>query len=232
MIDNEEHVKIIDFGFGKQLQSNCQIAESVFLNWPVTELPDEVQFNQEYTNKTEIFFMGKLFQKLLLIKDSMESFKYGHIIECMIKTNPIERYDCFSEVSKAMSAGIMEEINFTDREKAVYIKFADALMNILNHHIDKYIPVNDVSSVLSNLAELIRYSALETYLQDNARLIQCFASNGFNYSQRGRVEVSCIKEFNQLLKRLSTIKQKVVLDNIDARLSRIKIVSEEEELPF
>ena len=65
MIDNEETVKIIDFGFGKQLQSSCQVAESVFLNWPVTELPDEVQFNQEYTNKTEIFFMGTAISKTI-----------------------------------------------------------------------------------------------------------------------------------------------------------------------
>ena len=126
----------------------------------------------------------------------------------------------------------MEEIDFTDEEKAVYIKFADALVNILNHHTDKYIPVNDVSSVLASLAELIRYSALERYLQHNARLIQCFVSNGFIYLPKFRVEVNCIKEFNQLLKSLSPIKQKVVLDNIDARLSRIKIENEDEELPF
>ena len=53
MIDNNNSVKIIDFGFGKQLNGTNAEANSVLLNWPATEMPDEVQLNQEYDERTE-----------------------------------------------------------------------------------------------------------------------------------------------------------------------------------
>jgi serine/threonine protein kinase len=229
LIDKEGNTKIIDFGFGKQLESASQNGKSIILNWPVTEFPEEVQFNREYNHKTEIYFVGKLFENIL--KDDIKNFKFKHIIVNMIKINPAERYNSFSEVSKAISAGILGEIYFSDRDKVIYRKFANELFNHINYYMDKYSPIDDLNVTLVALAELINDSILEEYLQDNPRLIECFIGNGFSYKPINDIPVACITDFYQFLTRLTSPKQKVVLDNIYTRLSKIKI-EVDEEVPF
>ena len=78
MIDNNNSVKIIDFGFGKQLNGTNAEANSVLLNWPATEMPDEVQLNQEYDERTEIYFVGTLFRHLL--RDDMGDFRFSILL--------------------------------------------------------------------------------------------------------------------------------------------------------
>jgi len=231
MIDRSENVKIIDFGFGKKLETTEQDGRSVFLNWPVTQLPNETENDGIYNHKTEIYFIGKLFQKIL--GDEYDNFKYKHVIEKMTKLNPDERYQAFNLVSHDISKGILAEIDFTEKEKKVYQVFADAISGHINNYIDKYDPINDVSTTLNRLSELIRKSSLEEYVQDNGQLVRCFINSGFSYKSRNNIEVAYVIEFYQLLQRLTPNKQKIVLDNIYNRLAKIKInITEDDGLPF
>lgn len=65
LIDKDDNVKIIDFGFGKQVYSGNNTDNSIFLNWPATIMPEEVEFHREYNHQTEIYFVGCLFRHLL-----------------------------------------------------------------------------------------------------------------------------------------------------------------------
>ena len=229
LIDKDENVKIIDFGFGKQLADSSKNGRSVILNWPVTEFPEEVILNKEYNHQTEVYFVGKLFEHL--VKDSLNNFKFIYIIEKMINVNPTNRFKSFSEVSKLISAGILGGINFTQEEKEVYTKFANELSNHINSFIDRYNPINDLNFTLSSLDKLIHGSALEKYIQDNTRLIECFINGAYNYIPRNDIKVDCVVDLYQLLTRFTFQKQKIVLDNIYTRLSKIK-VEVNDELPF
>ncbi|MGN0047078.1 MAG: protein kinase family protein [Eggerthellaceae bacterium] len=53
LIDNEGSLKVIDFGFGKQLTENSTEGTSIFLNWPASN-PDEV-LEGRYTHASEIY---------------------------------------------------------------------------------------------------------------------------------------------------------------------------------
>lgn len=73
LIDENQKLKLIDFGFGK-ISKNSNDKEnnnknSVLLNWPVTEMPEEIKRDSEYNNKTEIYFVGKLYEHI--IKDKI-----------------------------------------------------------------------------------------------------------------------------------------------------------------
>lgn len=231
LIDKEGNAKVIDFGFGKKIVASDNPAEnSILLNWPATEMPDEVQLNQEYNERTEIYFVGTLFRHVL--SNSGYSFRFQHIIEKMTKINPNQRYESFSEIVTDISAGVLSEINFTDEQKVYYRNFADALSNhILSHHA-KYSPINDISKTLSALAELIRNSSLEQYIQNNSGLIGCFISNGYSYVSEKDIEVQTVIDFYGLVTSLSPAKQRILFDNIYNRLSAINIEPEDQELPF
>ncbi|ETT56077.1 protein kinase family protein [Paenibacillus sp. FSL H7-689] len=230
LIDKNDKLKIIDFGFGKKLEIEEREGRSVFLNWPVSQLPVETQLEGIYSHQTEIFFVGKLFQNLFKNK-GIEDFKYNYIIEKMIKIDPSTRYRSFPEIAQTISAGVMSEINFTTREKEIYQYFADTLFSHISSLYDKYDPIIDIDVILDKLANLIRNSSLETYIQHNSQLINCFIKGVYKYKKNIDIQVATVKKFYEFLVKLDSDKQKIVIDNIRTRLANINIIITD-DLPF
>lgn len=230
MIDQHGNVKIIDFGFGKQLDGSRNDENSILLNWPATEMPNEVQFNQEYDERTEIFFVGTLFRHIL--KDELEDFRFQHIIEKMIKLHPDQRYTSFAAIMSDITAGVLSEIDFTEEQKTCYRNFADALCSHISSYLDKYEPFDDIGQTLSKLAELIRNSSLENSIQDNRQLIECFITGGYRYSTRKNIDVQVVSDFYGLVTTLEPTKRKILFANIYTRLAAIAVIPTDPELPF
>ena len=230
LIDNKDFVKIIDFGFGKQLDIDDKSSNSILLNWPATEMPNEVIINHEYNECTEIYFVGTLFKQILRTKDC--EFRFQHIIEKMTKLNPAERYASFMDVRKDITSGILSEIDFAENEKVIYLQFANVLSDHINHFLDKYSPISDNALILSKMSEIIRNSSLELYLQDNSKLISCFVSSKYNYNARKDIEMQIIIDFYRLIASSEKAKQQIILDNIFTRLSSIKVKTVDDDLPF
>ena len=229
MIDNDGNVKIIDFGFGKQLNGTVNDGNSILLNWPATEMPNEVQLNQEYDERTEIYFVGTLFRHLL--NTELKNFRFQHIIEKMVKINPDQRYSSFATISADISAGVLSEINFSETQKECYRSFADALSSHIYSYKDKFLPKNDISQTLTDLAQLIRNSSLEEYVQNNSQLIGCFITGGYTYDGSKNISVKTIVDFYSLLTSLEPAKRKILFDNIYTRLATIQIETDD-DLPF
>lgn len=230
LIDKDGNVKIIDFGFGKQLNGTRNDDNSILLNWPATEMPNEVQLNQEYDERTEIYFVGTLFRHLL--KDEIKDFRFQHIIEKMIKIHPDQRYFSFTDIMTDITSGVMSEIDFTETQKANYRSFADALCSHIHSFKNRYAPLNDIGQTLSKLAELIRNSSLEQFIQDNCQLIDCFVAGGYTYTNRKDIKLQVITDFYSLVTSLPPAKRKLIFANIYTRLATIKIVVDDPELPF
>lgn len=230
MINNKGDVKIIDFGFGKQTHEYNKEENSVLLNWPVTELPDEIPLNKEYDEGTEIYFVGSLFKHLL--GDSLREFRYNNIIEKMIKTNREQRYGSFSTIVADISSGVMKEVVFSKQQKHCYRTFADMLSFHIRCYNSVYSPKKDFLKIESDLAELIRSSALEEYIQDNSQLISCFIANAYVYIPRKDIPVQIVIDFYYLVLSLDEAKRKILFDNIFMRLSSIEVELEEDALPF
>ena len=230
LIDKEDNVKIIDFGFGKQLDGSRADGNSILLNWPATEMPNEVQLNQEYDERTEIYFVGTLFRHLL--NENIKTFRFQHIIEKMVKINPEQRYESFSDVQADISAGVISEIDFTYQQKGFYRSFADALSSHISCFQSKYTPLNDMAHSLSNLAELIRNSSLEEYIQNNSQLIDCFVNGRYRYKPNKDIRVQTIIDFYGLVTGLPQTKRKILFDNIYNRLATIPVEIVTDDLPF
>jgi len=77
----------------------------------------------------------------------------------------------------------------------------------------------------------VSYSSLEEYVPNNSKLIDCFVSGRYNYYPNTNIDVKTVVDFYKLIMRLSSSKKKVVLDNINNRLSAIKI-KYDDDLPF
>jgi eukaryotic-like serine/threonine-protein kinase len=180
LIDKDENVKLIDFGFSKVLENEEQCGHSILLNWPATEYPEEIVSKNEYNHQTEIFFIGKLFQKIL--DKEIDDFKFNHIVNIMIELKPEKRYGSFIEISNAISSGILSEISFIDSEKETYLNFANTLSEHIKKFIDSYDPINDPETTIKLLSKVLHDNSLEKYIQINSKLIDCFVSGRYTYS--------------------------------------------------
>ncbi|MGG1243716.1 protein kinase family protein [Bacillus cabrialesii] len=231
MIDKQENVKVIDFGFGKKLLGQEMDGRSVLLNWPVTQLPNETADKGIYNHQSEIYFVGKLFSNI--IGENLPNFKFKYIIDKMIQLDPRERYLNFQYISVDISQGVLAK-NFTEEEKNLYRDFAEILSKYIVSHSNRYEPVKDPNIIINQLSTLIRNSSLEEHIQDNQQLIDCFINNPYIFKTIKDIPLSIVVDFYRFLQSLSADKQKIVLDNIDVRLSNIKIEIDidDDDLPF
>lgn len=85
MVDHDGELKIIDLGFGKRIADSTDFDKSISLNW-WCEKPDEFA-TKKYDYTTEVYFVGKLFEKLLL-EYSVENFQHKEMLRQMCRQNP------------------------------------------------------------------------------------------------------------------------------------------------
>lgn len=230
LIDDNNTLKIIDFGFSKKIDDYQRIENSILLNWPATEMPDEVTKDWDYNEQTEIYFLGNLFKHI--IKEKSVEFSYNHVVQKMTETSPRLRYKSFHEVMNDIREGVLIETGFTDEEKIIYQEFADDLTNHIFSFDNKFTPITHIPTIISRLSELIRSSSLEDYVQDVSTLILCFVENGFNYNNTPDIKVETIKNFYSMIIQFPEYKQQILFANLYNRLSAIRVKVSDDDLPF
>jgi serine/threonine protein kinase len=231
LVTNDGIVKIIDFGFGKKIENKSEKEASILLNWPVSDLPEEINSFQ-YNHQTEVYFVGKLFNKILE-SNNINDFKYQHIIDDMIKANPKKRVESFAQIMISISEDTFQNLDFTDDEKIIYLTFADELISHIVSMKNEFIPETDPKRIINSLETVVRDSLLEEVLQNNNGLISCFVNNNYTYNNKKNISISIIRDYYRLLKKLSNIKQKILISNIIARLKGIEIKYEYDgDIPF
>lgn len=236
MINNNQEVKIIDFGFGKISNNAEDLKNSILLNWPVTELPEEILVNEDYTKQSEIYFLGKTFYTILKEKKELENFKFKFILDKMIKIQLSERYSSFSEIEQDISSGLISNTLFTDEEKEIYLEFAKSIELSISSFKIGYNFIDDIQSILANLNKLINSNILEPFIQENSNLIRIFVKGTYTYRTTKIVKTETVRKFYIFLYGLSLKKQTIVLDNLFSRLSTIEVIDDnsisDDDFPF
>lgn len=172
-----------------------------------------------------------MFNKLLE-KNGVDNFKYQHVIDLMVKTNPDKRINSFAEILNLISTDILGQLQFTEEDKKAYMDFADSLSSIIEaHKVSEPVYVQNIEEMIARLEHVISESLLETYIQNNSDLISCFIKSNCSYYPKKYVEVEVVKKFYKMIKGLSSNKRKIVQDNLFARLRTISI-DIDDELPF
>ena len=125
LVDYMGYVKIIDFGFGKQTINSKDFDRSFSsLNW-WCPLPDDFQ-HQIYDFKTEIYFIGKLFEKLIN-DNEITSFNYYQLLAKMCEVNPNKRISSFELIKRNIQKNDDLDDLFSPEEIDTYQTFVDNL---------------------------------------------------------------------------------------------------------
>ena len=229
MVSHEGVVKVIDFGFGKMAVSDLDFDKSISLNWwcePPQDFKDET-----YDFRTEIYFVGKLFRKVCT-ENMIETFKYGDLSLKMCEPNPIDRYQSFQEISRAISETMFVEDEFTDDELYSYRSFSKTLDDSIVKIADDCKYYEDISLIQKKIEDCYRSCMLEEKVPSNNLIARCFLNGGYYFSKQVQFPVSQLKWFLELLRSSSKDKKKIIIDNVFTKLDSIKRYSDNPDINF
>lgn len=232
LIDDSGTVKLIDFGFGKNVNEVGNEENSIYLNWPVSQKPEEL-YSGVYNSQTEIFFVGYLI-KNLLAKYEMNSFKYTELLRKMIEISPQKRINSFLTIQDEISNQAMETFDFSREQKNIYRTFAEDLKNSISVIKDSLIVEKDIGIIIEKMKKVLRDNALEMYISNNYVLISCFIKSNYTYYTGKEIPVVEVKNFYNFLVSQSSENREIILNNLYGRLNKIPVVNSmyDEELPF
>jgi serine/threonine protein kinase len=232
MIREDGVLKIIDLGFGKKIEHSEDFDKSISLNW-WCEPPLEFQ-TARYDFTTEVYFVGKLFQKIIQ-DNQIAHFKYMDTLSAMCHRDPASRMSGFVAVEQTIGNEQFFESDFDDDELAAYRSFSEAL----SRHITKIESGTkyrtDVPKLRAQLTDVYQRFMLEETVPDSALVLRCFLDGMYYYRKQG-LAVSVVRDFLRLVRDTADERVKVVLANLHTRLDALPRYSESEvtddDIPF
>lgn len=232
LVKEDGTVKIIDFGFGKQVVYDTDFDKSISLNWWCVP-PDEFS-NRVYDFKTEIYFAGKLFEKIIT-ENSIEHFKYLDTLNQMCQRNPSRRTQSFFDVNKVIQQNRFFEIEFEYDEKKNYRSFSDNLFQCITkiEHGSKYF--DNIEKIQSQIEILYKKCMLEENVPDNTKLIGIFINGTYYYKKQIEFPVYIIKDIINLLRSCSMEKKNIILSNLHTKLDSVQRYEKtviDDDIPF
>lgn len=231
LVSNDGTLKIIDFGFGKTTKETIDNTKSISLNWPYS-LPDE--FGKHiYDFRTEIYFVGKLFEQIISDNNLHQQFKYKAVLEKMVIRNSDKRISSFQNVLRDITSENAIYIDFSNDEKTIYTNIADSFVAVCASMKISTKYIEDLDEITSSLDDLLQKSILEKYIQNNYQFIRCFVDSINTYYTRPTIPVEYLVSFNKWWKKLTTERKTIVLNNLWMRFDNINHQEDlDDELPF
>lgn len=223
-------VKIIDFGFGKNFENQDNFEKSVSLNW---RYPVPSEFKQLiYDIKTELYFIGKLFEEIIRDKN-LVNFKFSPILKEMTIVDYSARPNSFFEVSRKLLANATSGLEFNEFDKFTYKNFADYLKKSVAKIEMSAEYISDIDTILMNLEKIAMNSMLEEHVQNLSAIPKCFIKGQFSYYKKNGCLVIYLEEFLKLMKSSTDDKKRILMNHIWQRLDTIERYEEDiSDLPF
>jgi serine/threonine-protein kinase len=227
LVTKEKVVKIIDFGFGKQALSPNDFDKSISLSW-LYETPED--FNQSiYDFKTEIYFVGKLFETI--IRDyNISGFKYNDLLKKMIIKSHNERIDSFEQIKELIqnNSYIFDEY-FNYSEKQQFQNFMDKVTPIFGEINTNANYFNSIEQLVIELEDVFKNNYLDKDVQNIVDIARAFVKGNYTYYSNKKVDVDSLKLFIQLIKTSNTEKKNIIKLGIVNRLRGIKRIEKQED---
>lgn len=231
LVRDDGILKIIDFGFGKQVVDVDDFDKSVSLNW-WCQPPDEFA-THVYDFRTEVYFVGKLFEQIIQA-NGLDQFKYGPMLARMCVRNPDDRVESFSEVDQHLQTDMFFEIGFDPDERWTYQQFSDALAKYLTKIETGAKYEEDPERLQTALENAYRAFMIEETVPDSCNVIRCIVRGAY-YRRPSGLPVSVVGDFLRLLKSCSPERKRIILANLHTRLDAIPRYQEPEpddDIPF
>lgn len=233
LITQEGVVKIIDFGLGKTFSpvgsTNDSMTDLINRNG-LDFLPNEYA-EGIYDSKTDMFYLGELYSRLLRKTENLDNFTYGSVLSKMIKPKREDRFNSFSEIKKVIMTKDFTTFQINASDKAIYQNFSNALKSCIEYFIDKREFVTNNLEFYNNLHVISQRNCFEDYVQNIQEFVSCIVKGNYSYYNREIVQCSILTSFKNWYGTLSNRSQNLVLNNLISKMSSIS-VKVSDDYPF
>lgn len=230
LVREDGTLKIIDLGFGKQIERASDFNKSISLNW-WCEPPADFSLGK-YDHSTEVYFVGKLFEKFV-VELNLEDFKYKGLLARMCQTDPSLRIQSFADARSELDRQHAADINFYGSERTAYTAFANAVTKHLTKIEAGTKYRDDPTLIRAQLENIYRGCMLEEHLPDSSVVLSAILRGGYSYRKVG-FPTAALKAFIDLLRTTTLAKQRIVLANLHGRLDAITRYEQDDsdDIPF
>lgn len=233
LVDREGKIKIIDFGFGRIINSSADLHNSISLAWITSKKPEELQMLGEYGRGTDIYFLGVLF-KQVIPSEKLDSFRYKKILDRMDVVMTDKRISSFREILLEIqkSASAMNMLSKSEIE--IYRSFSAELTSRIVFWTWKPAFEDNEETIVKKLCKIKEVSFLEEYVPKIDSVINCFVKgSGYKCNLLAKMKSSVLSSFCDILSRSSRDKQSLIIRNIKNKLSSIMVEENyDADIPF
>ncbi|MBK7393014.1 MAG: protein kinase [Chloracidobacterium sp.] len=228
MITNDGILKIIDFGFGKHIDSTTGFGKSITLNWAASE-PAEFE-NGEYDFCTECYFVGKLFDKA--VKETKADFEYSGLLRKMTEHEPADRVKSFAEARKLLRTELSVNTVLGEDARLLYKPVAEYFTGVLSKLTYPVKYVENPDKVLASLKSVLQDSLFETVLLNHVAMIRVFIhSPAYFWTDRVQLSTSALEQFANMFENQSDEMKKIILSNLWTRFDKVPR-QDPDDIPF
>lgn len=236
LISNTGIVKVIDFGIGKTFAKAFEEKDSLVaeINRDGSDTLPQEYYDGIYTFQTDMFYLAELFSRLMRNAEDVEDsdFTYHHILDKMMQKKPENRYASFFEVKTAIEKHDFLDMDISEADKTTYRAFAELVFNSVLSFTDTQEFNHEIDVFVRKLEVALKANLFEEEIQNNDDVIGCVVTGAYQYDNSVNIPCSVVKSFLEWFKKATPESQKIIIANIISKLSIIKTVESEPELPF
>lgn len=223
-------LKVIDFGFGKRLDTEEDQGENSLSLAGMYDRPNDYK---EYSFSTEVYFVGQLFRGLVT-DHQIKSFKYNGILDKMCSKTTNNRVGSFIDVYRLMTEINAQRYNFKQEDLDIYRRFADKVSEITQAIYDDAKYNTDVDEIIRKLELCHQNSILEEHVQRNANILMPFINGGLRYNTKKLFPTTILIDFITLIKDASSEQRRIILNNLWQRFDNVNrmVNPANDDLPF
>ena len=236
LVDKSGTVKVIDFGIGKIFTKPEEAADSLVgeVNRAASDTLPQEYYDGVYTNLTDMFYLAELFRRLVNNSEMCDEsdFSYWDILDKMMEKKPENRFANFSAVREAIGKHDFLSMEISDSDRRIYQEFTNYVRDAIESYTGERRFNMDTTAFISKLNGALTLNIFETYIQDNSDIISSVVTCGYQYNNRVDIPTEVVKEFLNWFRESTHQFQSLVLNNFVSKISSIKVVEPEPELPF
>ena len=236
LIDKMGTVKVIDFGIGKFAEKSNGDMDSLVsaVNRATSGTLPQEYYDGTYTNLTDMFYLAELFGRMIDNSESCDrtDFSYNDILDKMMEKHPENRFESFAAIQDAIGKHNFLDMKISDEDKEIYQDFTNLICKSLTSYMSEPRFNTDCSIFVSRLEKALTTNLFESVVQKNGDLISSVVDSGYRYDNRVRIPNEIVRTFLDWFRASTPQSQVLILNNFISKISTIKVVEPEPELPF
>lgn len=237
LVDKSGTVKVIDFGIGKiASRVDGGDADSLVadINRAASDTLPQEYYDGIYTSLTDMFYLAELFGRLIDNAGSCDrtDFSYNDILNKMMEKKPENRFESFAAIREAIGKHDFLHMQISDEDREIYQEFTNLIYKSLTSYMSEPRFNTDCAIFISRLEKALTTNLFETMIQKNADVISSVVDCGYRYNNGVNIPNETVGKFLDWFRAATPQSQALVLNNFIAKISDIKVVEPEPELPF